>query len=231
MKSTILLLTLLSAIYSITPIGINGVTWGSSSQTVQNSAVPKVKNWKQVNQNEFLKGLPITAYTSNDSIAGYKAKTTYYFYNDSLFQATIRFNFDYLKNYDFNYNVFVSVDRYYREIRTTTITFVNNIYSLLEGKYGRKQPVFLPLDPKQVLTATDNYIGQERWNLRYNPSEYYKRIIGSAYARWKFPKTEINFAVTISAADKIFDYTLSYVSTSMARTIKKKVKEIKSQGL
>lgn len=232
MKPILILLFIISILFAKdAPVGIHGVLWGASSAETQNSAVPAVLNWQSTTPQNMPADLPITAFTSDAKVAGYDAKTTYYFYEDRLFQATIRFDFDYLKSYDFNYNVFVSVDKYYREIRTKTLTFVFDVYALLKEKYGKRQPVFLPLDPKMVLMDTDNYLAQERWNHRYHPSEYYKRILGRAYARWKYPKTEINFAVNIAAADKKFEYTLSFVSTEMRREIKKAVQDQKSQGL
>ncbi len=231
MKVLLLTLVLLSSIYAVNPIGVHQVTWGTSAAELQSKAVPAVVDWKETTPKSIPKELPITAFTSKAQIAGYKAKTTYYFYNDKLFQATIHFDFNNLKNYDFNYNVFLSVDSYYREVRKQTLVFIDHIYALLEDKYGKKQPIFLPLDPKLVLMSTDNYLGQERWNHRYHPSEYYKRIIGTSYARWKYPKTEINFAVTISAADKRFDYTLSFLSTTLRREVEVAVKKQKSSGL
>ena len=233
MKSLLIIFFITIPLLAITPNpnGVHGVSWGSSPATVSSSATPAVTNWQSVPATNFLPQLNVTAFTSNTDIAGYKAKTTYYFYNNQLFQATIKFNFDDLKSYDFNYNVFISVDKYYREIRKRTKVFVENIYTLLSDKYGKKQPVFLPLDPREVLVDTDNYLMQERWNLRYHPSEYYKRIIGRAYARWKYPNTEINFSINIYAADKVFDYILSFGSTKMRRVIESDIKSKKSSGL
>ncbi len=232
MKRIYILLLLCFPLFAITPpVGFNEVPWGSAPATVQSQAKPKPSTWTTVPATGMPTTLPITAFSSQDSIAGYKATTTYFFYQNKLFQATTVFNFDDLKNFDFNYNVFLSVDRYYQEIRKRTLTFVADIYSLLNAKYGKKQPLFMPLDPSRVLMDTDNYIGQERWNLRYHPSEYYKRIIGRAYARWTYPKTEINFAVNISASDKRFDYTLNYVSTDLRKQIENDVKTQRGSGL
>lgn len=232
MKSILLILTLIIPLMAITPpTGIHGVNWGAAPGAVQSGATPRPTGWTSVPATGMPAGLPITAFSSRDSVAGYKATTTYYFYQNRLFQGTIKFDFEDLKSFDFNYNVFISVDRYYQEIRKRTITFVADIYDLLAAKYGRKQPVFMDLDPHMVLMDTDNYIGQERWNLRYHPSEYYKRILGRAYARWTYPKTEINFAVNIAAADKRFDYTLSFVSTELRRQIEKDVKVQRGSGL
>jgi len=232
MKSIALLLLIIGSLFAVeNPIGIHEVEWGASSALVQSEANPPVVNWSATNADVTPTDLPVSAFTSNAVISGHQATTTYYFFNDSLYQATIQFHFSGLENYDFNYNVFVSVDGYYREIRSQTLVFVDNIYSTLRTKYGKKQPVFLPLDPRLVLMDTDNYIAQERWNLRYHPSEYYKRIIGRAYARWRFPETEINFAVNIAAADKRFDYTLSYISTKKRRDIANSVQEMNESGL
>ncbi len=228
---SILLLAIFTLFAVEHPNGIHGVEWGINSATVQETAIPVVANWRTVNPEIEQDGLPITAFSSDTPISGYPATTTYYFYNDSLYQATIKFHFSDLESFDFNYNVFISVDKYYREIRSQTLIFVDNIYSTLRTKYGRKQPVFLPLDPRQVFMDTDNYIAQERWNLRYHPSEYHKRIIGRAYARWRFPETEINFAVNIAAADSRFDYTLSYISTKMRRDISNSVQDMNESGL
>jgi len=227
----LLILVFTSVAMAVAPVGIHEVPWGSAPAAVQGRAVPRPTGWTTVATTGMPAGLPITAFSSQDSIAGYRATTTYYFYQNRLFQGTVKFDFEDLKTYDFNYNVFISVDKYYREIRTRTITFVTDIYDLLGAKYGRKQPVFMSLDPRMVLMDTDNYIGQERWNLRYHPSEYHKRILGRAYARWTYPKTEINFAVNIAAADKRFDYTLSFVSTELRREIENAVKVQRGSGL
>lgn len=232
MKHLLLLLLLPLQIFAYNyPVGAQEVPWGSAPAAVQSRAIPKPNGWTTVPATGMPAGLPITAFSTKGNIAGYNETTTFYFYQNKLFQATIKFDFEDLKSFDFNYNVFISVDKYYQEIRKRTITFVEDIYSLLEAKYGRKKPVFISLDPRMVLMDTDNYIGQERWNLRYNPSEYYKRIIGKAYARWIYPKTEINFAVNISASDKRFDYTLSFVSTDYRRIIEKAVNSQRGTGL
>ncbi len=213
------------------PVGVHEVPWGSAPAAVQGRANPRPNGWTAVPATGMPEGLPITSFSTRGTIAGYNCNTTYYFYQNRLFQATVKFDFEDLKTFDFNYNVFISVDKYYKEIRTRTLTFVADIYNLLSAKYGRKQPVFMNLDPRMVLMDTDNYIGQERWNLRYHPSEYHKRILGRAYARWTYPKTEINFAVNIAAADKRFDYTLSFVSTELRREIEKAVKTQRATGL
>lgn len=231
MKQLLLIFTTIALLWGKNPEGIHEVLWGASTADVQASAQPAVVNWREKTVQDKPANLPITSFTSDAMIAGRRAQTTYYFFNDQLFQATIAFNFDHFKNYDFNYNVFISVDKYYRDIRSETLVFVDEIYALLMEKYGKKQPIFLPLDPRMVLMDTDNYIGQERWNLRYHPSEYYKRILGRAFAQWKYPKTEINFAVNIAASDKRFDYTLSFISVQLRREIEKAVEASKSSGL
>ena len=53
-----------------------------------------------------------------------------------FFQATVKFNFDDLANYDVNYNVYNSVSDYYRAIRGRTLTFVNDCYGLFTVKFG-----------------------------------------------------------------------------------------------
>lgn len=212
------------------PIGYENTIWGDSPQKVKTSI--SSKGFSPVSLKEkFPTQLNITTYRATQTVAGYNSETTYFFYNNKLFQVTLRFTVPGLKNYDFNYNVFVSVDKYYREIRSKSLIFIQTIYKLLENKYGMKQPVFKGLDPKNAFISTDNYLKQERWNLRYAPSEYYKRILASAYAKWLYPKTEITFAVNISAPDKRFDYTLSYVSTLLKDRIIKESKKLNSTGL
>ncbi len=230
MKILITLLLLISLSWGENPVGFQNGTWGEKSATVRQKA--NIGNWTAVQgDNLFPADMDITIFSTPQTIAGYDAITRFYFYKDQFFQATITFDFDDLKEYDFNYNVFISVDRYYREIRSKSLVFVADIYELLKNKYGKKQPLFMGVDPRNIFTATDNYIHQERWNLRYHPSEYYKRIIAQAYARWLYPKTEINFAVNISAADKRFDYTLSLTSLDFAKTIKRENRAKRSTGL
>lgn len=232
MKYLLQLLLLCFPVLAISPpTGVHEVPWGSAPAAVQGRAIPRPTGWTPAPTVGMPSGLAITAFTSVDSIAGYKASTTYYFYKNQLFQATTKFNFDDLTTFDFNYNVYISVDRYYQEIRKRTLTFVADIYALLHAKYGRKQPIFIPLDPNYVLKATDKYLEKERWNLRYHPSEFYKRITGTAYARWSYPKTEINFAVNISAFDKRFEYTLSHISTELRRVIEKDINTQRGSGL
>ncbi len=141
------------------------------------------------------------------------------------------FNFNRLKNYDFNYNVFRSVNEYYYAIRNSTISFINDIYDLLQKKYGKKEPVFKGLDPRLMFVKLDRYVKQERWNLRYHPYDYYTHIVSSSYARWDFPKTRVVFSLNLSAPDKRFDYRLSSVSLDMEREIKKKRDELLMKGL
>jgi hypothetical protein len=84
--------------------------------------------------------------------------------------------------------------------------------------------VFKGLDPRHIFKLTDAYIKQELWSLRYHPSEYYKRIVTAAYARWDFPKTRIIFSINISAKDKRFDYQLSLTSLDLEKEINDKKK-------
>lgn len=212
------------------PVGFQNATWGMSPEEVRKAA--GVSNWQSTPLDAaFPEGLTITAYIASSTIAGYQAQVKYYFYEQKFFQATVVFNFDELKNFDFNYNVFISVDRYYRAIHDKTLTFVADIYDLLRKKYGKKQPVFKGLDPRFVFKHTDAYIKQELWNLRYHPSEYYKRIVTAAYARWDFPKTRVIFSINISAKDKRFDYQLSLTSLDLEKEINKKKDELRMQGL
>jgi hypothetical protein len=164
-------------------------------------------------------------------IAGYKASVKYYFVDNSFFQATVDFNFDELKTFDFNYNVFRSVTEYYVEIRTKTMLFVNDIYELLSNKYGKRKPVFTGLDPRFVFTALDRYVKQERWNLRYHPYDFYLNIVTSSYARWDFQHTRVLFSLNIAASQKRFDYQLSLSSTDMAGPIRKAMDSVRAKGL
>ncbi len=226
----LLLLCLALPLFAIDPVGFQGFQWGTHKDSVALTVTGT--GWKQENAPQTLPAsAEITRYTVAQEIGGYKGRTSFYFFQDSLFQATIAFDFTELEEFDFNYNVFISVDTYYRTIRSKTLIFVGDIYALLRKKYGKKQPTFKGIDPRQIFVHTDNYIAVERWNLRYNPSEYYKRIIAQAYAQWLYPKSQITFAVNISAADKRFDYTLSFLSLNHSRRIQKKLDNIKSQGL
>jgi hypothetical protein len=210
--------------------GFQNAIWGAAPQDVQKAA--GLTGWQQVPSDQlFPKELGITLYKASSSIAGYPAVVTYYFYQNKFFQATVDFNFNELKNFDFNYNVFISVDRYYRAIHDKTLTFVFDIYDLLQKKYGMKKPVFKGLDPRFVFKETDVYIRQEVWNLRYHPSEFYKRIIASAYALWNFTKTRVIFSVNISAVDSRFDYKLCATSLDMEREINWAKDALRMRGL
>ncbi|MBD3391921.1 MAG: hypothetical protein GF418_07625 [Chitinivibrionales bacterium] len=211
------------------PAGFQDAKWGSSPAQVR--AAAQAASWQAVADNGFPEGLNVTVYTAPATLAGYPASVSYYFFENKFFQATVVFDFDDLKNFDFNYNVYISVNRYYREIHDRTITFVHDIYDLLRKKYGRKEPVFKGLDPRHVFENTDRYIKQETWNLRYHPYEYYKRIVAAAYARWDFPETRVLFSVNISAIDKRFDYQLSAVSLDLEEEVNRKMDALRSQGL
>ena len=212
------------------PVGFQNAKWGMSPEEVRKAS--GAANWQSTSlEAAFPEDLGITAYTASSTIAGYQAQVKYYFYDQKFFQATVVFNFDELKEFDFNYNVFISVDRYYRAIHDKTLTFVTDIYDLLRKKYGKKQPVFKGLDPRFVFKHTDAYIKQELWNLRYHPSEYYKRIVTAAYARWDFPKTRVIFSINISAKDKRFDYQLSLTSLDLEKEINNKKDALRMEGL
>lgn len=212
------------------PEGFQNALWGMSPEGVRKAA--EIANWQKAPTDAvFPEGLDITVYTASSTIAGYQAQVKYYFYEQKFFQATVVFNFDHFKTFDFNYNVFISVDKYYRAIHDRTLTFVADIYDLLRKKYGKKQPVFKGLDPRYIFKHTDAYIKQELWNLRYHPSEYYKRIVTAAYARWDFPKTRVIFSINISAKDKRFDYHLSLTSLDLEREINDKKDELRMKGL
>jgi hypothetical protein len=210
--------------------GFQNAPWGSKPDQVK--SVIKASSWNLLPpENAFPDSLRVTRYATSETIAGYPAAVTYYFWEEKFFQATVTFNFDKFKTYDFNYNVFRSVDGYYTAIHDQTLTFVADIYKLLQKKYGKKRPVFKGLDPRDIFKKTDVYLKQERWNLRYNPSEYYKRIITAAYALWDFPKTRVVFSINISASDKRFDYQLSATSLDLEGDIEKKKDALRMRGL
>jgi len=212
------------------PGGFNDAPWGSSQEQVRK--IIKPDQWlSDPSAAKFPADLKITVYRTNTEIAGNKAIVKYYFHEDSFFQATVVFDFEDLKSYDFNYNVFRSVNEYYTAVRSRTLVFVYDIYDLLEKKYGMKEPVFKGLDPRSIFVKLDSYIKKERWNLRYHPYDYYLNIKTSAYARWDFPKTRVIFSINISSSDKRFDYTLSLSSLKMENSIKEKMDRLRMKGL
>lgn len=212
------------------PTGFNNAAWGTSSAQVR--AAIKAQEWvSDPSVADFPADLQITVFRTISQIAGKKAVVKYYFWEDRFFQATTIFNFDDLKNYDFNYNVFRSVNEYYLEIRSRTLLFVHEIYDLLRKKYGMKEPVFKGLDPRFVFINLDSYVKKERWNLRYHPYDYYLKIKTAAYARWDFPKTRVIFSINISASDKRFDYSLSLTSLDLEKAVNQKKDMLKMQGL
>ncbi len=212
------------------PVGFQNALWGMSPDEARKAS--GVSGWQSAPLDAaFPQDLGMTMYVASSTIAGYPAQVKYYFHEKRFFQATVIFNFNQLKSFDFNYNVFISVDKYYRAIHDQTLTFVADIYDLLQKKYGKKQPVFKGLDPRYIFKQTDAYIKQEIWNLRYHPSEYYKRIVTAAYARWDFPKTRVIFSINISAKDKRFDYQLSLTSLDLELEINKKKDALRMKGL
>lgn len=229
----VLLLTTGIAIFcfgSDSPPGFNNAVWGSSPDSVRNAS--QSSSWQpDPVAGQFPVELGIKVFRTSATIAGYPASVRYYFWKDKFFQATAVFDFDNLKKYDFNYNVYRSVNDYYTVIRSKTLVFVLDIYDLLTKKYGKKEPIFKGLDPKTMFIKLDAYLKQERWNLRYNPYDYYQRIVTSAYARWDFPKTRAIFSVNISAADKRFDYELSLTSLDLEKVINKEKDQLRMKGL
>jgi hypothetical protein len=210
--------------------GFENAEWGAAPDAVKKANNPA--SWAvQAAGTEFPKELNVTIAIASQQIGGRNASVKYYFYNNKFFQATVRFNFDNLKTYDFNYNVYRSVDGYYKAIRDQTTTFVFDIYDLLQKKYGKKQPIFEKLDPRFMFTDLDRYLKKESWNLRYYPYEYYKKIIASAYARWDHPKTRILFSVNICATEKRFDYLLSLTSLDFENEINAKKDELRMRNL
>jgi hypothetical protein len=212
------------------PGGFNGARWGQTAEEVR--AATGAQGWQtDPSEKNFPPELSVAVFRTSGDIAGYKASTKYYFYNDRLFQATVNFNFDGLKTFDFNYNVFRSVNEYYTEIRTKTILFVNDIFHLLETRYGKKKPVFKGLDPQLVFSRLDRYVLQERWNLRYHPYDYYLHIVTASYARWDFPHTRVLFSLNIAASQKRFDYQLSLSSTDITVPLQKAMDALRAKGL
>lgn len=210
--------------------GFQNAEWGMTPDAVKKANNPA--SWTtQPAGTEFPKELNVTIVIASQQIAGRSASVKYYFYGNKFFQATVRFNFDNLKNFDFNYNVYRSVDSYYKAIRDQTVTFNFDIYDLLQKKYGKRQPIFEKLDPRFMFTDLDKYLKKELWNLRYYPYDYYKKIIASAYARWDHPKTRILFSVNICVTEKRFDYLLSLTSLDLENEINKKKDELRMQGL
>lgn len=231
-SASMLLELLMAAVLSAAsdPGGFNGALWGQSPDQVKSAA--GIAGW-QTDQTEtaFPPELKVTVFRAQTVVAGYNASVRYYFQDGRFFQATIDFQFNELKQFDFNYNVFRSVHEYYTAIRTKTILFVNDIYDLLREKYGKKKPVFKGLDPRNVFEELDRYVVQERWNLRYHPYDFYTNIIAASYARWDFPHTRVLFSMNIAAEQKRFDYQLSLSSVAISTILKKALYDLRAKGL
>jgi hypothetical protein len=213
------------------PVGYNAAVWGASPEQVKSVLKPQSWQGDASTEKGFPEDLKVSVFKSNETVAGYKAVVKYYFMENKFFQVTVVFPFDEFVNYDFNYNVFRSVNEYYNDIRSKTSVFVNDIYELLYKKYGKKEPVFKGLDPKHLFINLDMYLAQERWNLRYHPYDYYLRIKTSAYARWDFPKTRIIFSLSVAASEKRFEYQLSQTSLDLENAIQKKMDSLRMRGL
>jgi hypothetical protein len=212
------------------PGGFNGAIWGQPPGDVQKNT--KAASWQtDPSQQNFPPELNVAVFRTDAQIAGYNASVKYYFQDNRFFQATVDFTFSDLVNFDFNYNVFRSVNEYYTAIRSKTIIFVNDIYDLLRKKYGKKEPIFKGLDPRFVFIELDRYVLQERWNLRYHPYDFYLNLVAASYARWDFPHTRVLFAINIAAPQKRFDYQLSLSSIDMTESIKKAMAVIRAKGL
>lgn len=215
---------------SLYPRGFQDASWGMNPNQVRDAT--GLRQWQNTGKETgFPQELPVAIFVGRTEIAGYPATVKYYFFKDRFFQATASFDFSRLTQYDFNYNVFRSVDGYYKAIRDQTLTFVDDIYALLTKKYGKKQPVFRGLDPRDMFQVLDLQVKREIWNLRYHPYEYYRKIVTSSYARWDFPKTSVIFSVNISARDKRFDYQLSAASLDLQREISAAVDSLRSSRL
>jgi hypothetical protein len=234
MVSPVLLIVLLASASPHEPTsydGFNNAVWGSPPEKVRQDV--NATGWQAdaVSTDEFPKELSVSVFRSEAVVAGYKASVKYYFWNNRFFQATVRFTFDELAKYDFNYNVYRSVNDYYGAIRNRTILFVKDIYNLLTKKYGRKKPYFKGLDPQKIFIDLDAYLKKERWNLKYHPYDYYQHIATQAYARWDYPKTRAIFSVAINAPEKRFDYTLSLASIDLAGQIDAAKDSLRMRGL
>ena len=210
--------------------GFQNALWGTSPDEVKKNNAPLT--WNQAPPgSDFPKELNVTIINATQNIAGQAAAVKYYFCDNKFFQATVRFNFDRLKTFDFNYNVYRSVDSYYRAIRQQTLTFVFDLFDLLRKKYGKKEPAFKGKDPRYIFKDIDDYVRAEAWNLRSYPYDYYKKIAAVAYAQWDLPKTFITFSIVISAPDKQFDYQLSISSKSLSASVNAKKDSLRIQNL
>ncbi|MGB7568439.1 MAG: hypothetical protein WBM07_11295 [Chitinivibrionales bacterium] len=210
--------------------GFQNALWGSKPDDVKKSN--NLQGWTAVPPgNEFPKELNITMFRAAQNIAGKAASVKYYFQDGKFFQATVRFNFDNLKTFDFNYNVYRSVDSYYRAIHDQTLTFVFDVFDLLRKKYGKREPAFKGVDPRFIFKNSDEYLKRESWNLRSYPYDYYKKIVATAYAQWDLPTTRIIFSIAISAPEKQFDYELSLSSNDLAAMINAKKDSLRIQNL
>ncbi|MFP4015215.1 MAG: hypothetical protein ACLFVQ_14095 [Chitinispirillaceae bacterium] len=226
-----LFLLLMATAVSAQPFpGFNDAEWGITPQEVREAV--DAQQWQaDARAEEFPEEMNVTVFSSQADVAGYNATTRYYFWQDRFFQATVEFHFDDLANYDFNYNVYKSVSEYYSAIRSRTLVFIRDVYTLLAKKYGKKEPVFKGLDPRFSFTRLDAYLKQERWNLRYHPYDFYQRIVTAAYARWDFPKTRVLFSINLSAPDERFDYLLSAVSLDLEKAVNEEMDRLRMEGL
>lgn len=233
MKKNIILFLLILPVLNYganDPDGFNGANWGNSPEEVRKKVEAKVWQSDAIEKN-FPVDANIKVYRTSGEVAGYKATTKYYFIDNKFFQVTIDFAFDDLKNFDFNYNVFRSVNEYYLAIKNRTVHFVNDVYDLLKKKYGKKEKFFNKLDPNSIFLKLERYIEKERWNLRYHPYDFYLNIVTSSYAVWDFPTTKVIFSVNISAPEKRFDYKLSLSSQKMIKKIENTIDSLRSKGL
>lgn len=231
MKTILFIVLIMTIAVSAQPFpGFNDAEWGSAPQEVREAV--GAQQWQaDPRAGEFPEQMNVTVFSTQAEVAGYNATTRYYFWQDRFFQATVEFQFDDLANYDFNYNVYRSVSEYYSAIRSRTLVFIRDIYTLLGKKYGKKEPVFKGLDPRFSFTRLDAYLKQERWNLRYHPYDFYQRIVTAAYARWDFPKTRVLFSINLSAPDKRFDYSLSAVSLDLEKGVNEEMDRLRMEGL
>jgi hypothetical protein len=218
-------------VYAAEPFdGFQNAKWGMTSDEVKKNNAPAA--WQQsVSGNNFPAELKITTFAASQSIAGKDAQVTYYFCENKFFQATASFNFSALKSFDFNYNVYRSVDSYYRAIHDQTLTFVFDFFDLLRKKYGKKEPMFRGADPRAIFRETDEYLKKESWNLRSYPYDFYKKIKASAYAQWELPQTSIIFSIVIDAPEKRFDYQVSASSIALCAFVNAKKDSLRTKSL
>ena len=234
MRPIIITLFVITAAFS-QPIkagaGFLGASWGASPADVQRASGGTGWQATTLPVGAFPAELKINLYKTKLPLAGYPAEVTCYFVDNRFFQATARFDFSDLQSYDFNYNVYISVDRYYREIKKRTKPFVVDMFDLLAKRYGKKQPYFKDNDPRRMFDPLDRRFAKETWNLKYHPFDYYKGIRTCGYAQWDFAESRAIFSLQVSPADTVISYTLSLTSVALQRDIARMTDSLRMRGL